>query len=279
MACGWKYYNHAYIPDGAPHEQPDMIPLNNGSLWKSTDNKALLARWTTNFDCGYETEWWYCIKDKPFDVGELTSKRRYEITKAERNFETKTINPSDYADDLFKVQKAAFSAYPAAYRPEVTREKFDKEIGLWSDYTVFAAFDKQDGALAGYSLVRKEEKYIGFDVQKTNPEYEKKAVNAALVKRILDCYADELKSGSYICDGARNIMHETNFQGYLEKYFMFRRAYCTLNIKYKVGVKLLVKLLYPFRKIIAKMNNGLCKRISGVLRMEHVIRKQNKVEK
>ena len=90
MACGWKYYNHAYIPAGAPHEEPDMKLLKDGSIWKLTKNKAMLARWTTNFDCGYETEWWYCIKDTPFEPEKLSSKRRYEITKAERNFEVKS---------------------------------------------------------------------------------------------------------------------------------------------------------------------------------------------
>ena len=134
------------------------------------------------------------------------------------------------------MQKAAFSVYPEAYRPIVTRASFDEELnGRWSDYTVFAAFDKQDGVIAGYSLLKKEEKFISFDVQKTIPAYEKKAVNASLVKSVLDYYEDDLKNGSYICDGARNIMHETNFQSYLEKYFMFRKVYCTLNLKYKGG--------------------------------------------
>lgn len=31
---GWKYYNHAAIPTTAPHEEPNMIPINDGSIWK-----------------------------------------------------------------------------------------------------------------------------------------------------------------------------------------------------------------------------------------------------
>ena len=34
MSLGWKYYNHAMIPDCAPHENADMEPLKNGEIWK-----------------------------------------------------------------------------------------------------------------------------------------------------------------------------------------------------------------------------------------------------
>lgn len=31
---GWKYYNHAAIPTTAPHEEPDLLPVKNGQVWK-----------------------------------------------------------------------------------------------------------------------------------------------------------------------------------------------------------------------------------------------------
>ena len=54
---GWKYYNHAAIPTTAPHEPVNMEPIKYGEIWKIKG--ALLARWTSDWDCGYETEWWY----------------------------------------------------------------------------------------------------------------------------------------------------------------------------------------------------------------------------
>ena len=35
----------------------------------------LLIRWTTNFDCEEKTEWWYCIKDTPFDINSKNLKK------------------------------------------------------------------------------------------------------------------------------------------------------------------------------------------------------------
>lgn len=33
---GWKYYNHAMIPDCAPNEEPDLSVIDNGEIWKKS---------------------------------------------------------------------------------------------------------------------------------------------------------------------------------------------------------------------------------------------------
>lgn len=70
---GWKYYNHAAIPTTAPHQNVNLEPILDGSIWNLKG--ALLARWITNWDCKEETNWWYVIKDEPFDISSLKSKR------------------------------------------------------------------------------------------------------------------------------------------------------------------------------------------------------------
>jgi hypothetical protein len=37
-----------------------------------TRNNCYFARWTSDFDCRYKTEWWYCVKDSPIDLVETT---------------------------------------------------------------------------------------------------------------------------------------------------------------------------------------------------------------
>lgn len=34
MIKGWSYYNHAAIPNCAPHEKPDLSPVQTGDIWK-----------------------------------------------------------------------------------------------------------------------------------------------------------------------------------------------------------------------------------------------------
>lgn len=96
---GWQYYNHAAVPTTAPHETPDISSITNDNIWKIKGGTPLLARWTTDFDCSYETNWWYVIKDTPFNISELKAKRRYEINKGIKNFEVKQIDPCEFKED------------------------------------------------------------------------------------------------------------------------------------------------------------------------------------
>lgn len=274
---GWKYYNHAMLPTSEPHETPDMRPIESGAVWKAGGGTPLFARWTTDWDCGYETNWWYVIKDEPFDIDSLKSKRRYEVNKGNKNFEVRNINPAEYGAELYQVTTAAFSAYPKKYRPSVDRERFMKGIETWKEYDVFGAFFRETNEPAGYALLKRQtDKFLDFTVLKTMPAMEKFAVNAALVYGILNYYNEFLKSGGIICDGARSINHETHFQDYLEKYFGFRKAYCKMHIVYNPKVKWLIKLLYPFRQILGKLDEiGTVHQVNAVLRMDEIAREND----
>lgn len=238
----------------------------------------LLARWTTDWDCGYETNWWYVIKDRPFDIGLLKSNYRYKINKGCKYFDVRVINPCEYKNALYKVQVAAFSAYPAKYRPAVDKKKFLQGIDSWDRYEVFGAFYRDSNELVGYVLITKNTpNFYDLSVQKTNPQYEKLQLNAALVKGLMDHYKEFLSSGGIICDGSRSINHETHFQDYLEKYFGFRKAYCHLRIEYNPKIEWIIKLLYLFRRPLLKFDGiGLVHLANAVLKMEAIGREDRK---
>ena len=89
-----------------------------------------------------------------------------------------------------------------------------------------------------------------------------------MVAGIVEWYVHLGRDGSYLCDGARNVSHQTCFQDFLIKYFGFRRAYCKLNIKYRPIVGFAVKLLFPFRSILKDSHNSKIRMVSSVLKME-----------
>lgn len=266
MQNGWNYYNHALIPTTAPHEKV-IKPTFNKSFWKVKNGFPILARWTDDWDCGYETQWWYVIKDTPFDIEQLKAKRRYEINKGKKNFEVKRIKASDYKNDLLKVQKEAYSGWPEKYRPRVDDESFKKELDSWEKNVVYGGFDRESGELVAYTYLIEYAQYLDFCVLRAIPKYEKKGINAAMVAAIVEEYNEKLGESFYINDGSRAIRHETAFQDYLEKYFGFRKAYCKLHIKYRKIVSLFIKILYPFRNNI----NGrgrFASNINAVLKMD-----------
>ena len=142
----------------------------------------------------------------------------------------------------------------------------------WNKCKVYGAFN-EDGNLCSYLILFYNNKCINFLALKSNPKYEKLQVNAAIIAKVLESINHELNNGFYICDGERNILHETNFQSYLEKYFGFRKAYCRLNIHYRPLIKLVIYILYPFRKFIKKFDYiSIFNKINVILFMEEIKR-------
>ena len=270
---GWKYYNHGAFPSIPPYEAPDLSVVESGEIW-SLDGSPLLARWVSDFDKLDSGNWWYVIKDTPFDISKLKAKRRYEINKGIKCFDVRVIDPSQYKERLYEIQVAAFSAYPEKYRPTVERESFIVSIDGWSDFVILGAFTRENDELCGYALLCVESgRYVDFSVLKAIPDYERLGINAALCAGVMTHFDDFLKNGGILCDGARSISHETKFQDYLEKNFGFRKAYCKLYVAYSPEMKPIVKVLYPFRKILMRFNkNSKIHNINAVLKMESIVR-------
>ena len=274
----WKYYNHAFLPDVAPHEHPNIPLLEKKEIWKEKGNgKALLARWTSEFDGPEETNWWYCMKDSPLDLNAMKAKRRYEIKRGKQFFACRVIEPTEYQEELFEIQKAAVASYPEANRYQVDHDQFIEQLKDWKSKRVYGAFDRESNQLCGYVTMRVYDTYAYLESQKTIPECEKFQINAALVCAVLEEFHEKLADDYYIVDGERNVYHETRFQDYLEKYFGFRKAYCRLHIKYRRGIGCLVKLLYPFRSILRRIKKpSIIAKVNGVLFMEELVRTQKK---
>ena len=125
---GWKYYNHAAVPTCAPHEMPNLTPIKDGSIWKLGDGKQkpLFARWTEDWDCGYDTGWYYTIMDTPFDINALKAKRRYVINQGVRHFDVRIINPREYVEKLFAITSSDIGTWPKKYRPSIPKKYFKK---------------------------------------------------------------------------------------------------------------------------------------------------------
>ncbi len=272
---GWIYYNHAMIPKCSPHEEPDISCIQDDSVWFHKNN-PMLARWTTDFDCGYETDWWYCIKDEPFDISTLKAKRRYEINKGSKNFDVREININDYINEIYEVTKIAYMSWPEKYRPDLDKNAFFKSMKNQNIYKIYGAFSKQDGKFCAYALLSRVDKCVNFNVLRVIPDYERCGINAAMVFKILDDHNEFLSTDGYICDGARSINHETAFQDYLEKYFDFRKAYCKLHVVYNPKLKNVIKLIYKMRSVLKCFDNiRIIHQINSVLKMEEIVQKQN----
>lgn len=274
MINGWKLYNNALLPTTPPHQEPNINELKRNNPWKLG---CFFIRYTTDFDCRFETEWWYLIKDDKMDISNLKKKRRYEINKGIKNFEVKKISPEAYAEQIYLVYFDAFQSYTNAGKA-MERDSFISSCKLHvvdKNIEYYGAFDKKSGELAGYALNEVYADYVTLTTMKFSPDYLSDNVSAALVYTLLFEYLNN-QNKKYVNDGERSIRHITNFQDYLVKYFGFRKAYCKLHVEYRPFIAFIVKVLLPFRRIIKKFANNLTlNNISAMLEQE-VIRKSFK---
>lgn len=278
----WKFYQTAVIPATPPHLPPLLTEQVATDLFHRYP-KALLIRWYSDYDCPEETDWWYCIKDTTYDIEKMKSRHRYEITKARRYFEVRKISAKEYAAALYDVQVQSMRGYPERDRHPICAETAMQSFCSWDDQphlTVFGAFSRESGQLCGFAMVAQQGVALHLSSQKANPDFEKYGVNAALVDGILTAYNELLAQGYYICDGARNVLHQTHFQDYLGKYFGFRKAYCRLHIRYRAGVGVCVKLLSLFRGLLKRLDHlSFIHKINGILTMERYQDKPRKATK
>ena len=257
MDKDWEYYNHALIPTTAPHVTPDTSWMKDRKKWRelADGRHPLFARWTTDFDCQEETQWWCLVKDTPFDLMSLKSSRRSLITRGLKRVDVKVIIPADYAAQMANVLIKAWKSYDESYEEGEDRQKLTAEFLQMTEENLgnseyLGAFLKDTDTMIGYSIYDLYEDWVEYSAVKTDPEYLNTQVNAALVYYGLERY---MKPGiRYILGGWRTMVHDTNYQDYLLKNFGYRKAYCRLHIRYRWWMKLAVAFLYPFRNALGK---------------------------
>ena len=271
---GWVYYNHAAIPLCAPHETPNLKPIETGEIWKM-EGSPLFARWTTDFDCEEKTNWWYNIKQAPFVIEELPSRSRKHIRQAQRKCYVKKIDPTENIEALYQCYWAAFRQYENAMN-EVSYEKFKEncEADQRKGLEYWAGYAADNDQLIGYMIVQTYADYAELRVAKFLPERRNCMVSDALYVAVLEEYLNR-QMKNYISSGTRSINHKTNTEEYKISNFAYKRAYCKLNICYNPKIKWIVKILYLFRGILARLDKiSQIHRINAVLKMEEIVRNE-----
>ena len=226
---GWKYYNHAAIPAVPPHVEPDLTPIKNGSIWHIGGKKPIMACYTTEWDCEYDTGWWYIIKDTLFNIDELSKNSKKHIKEAFRKVRVEKINPADYVDALYECYHAAYLKYKMADN-EASCENFKRSCiksekgGI--DYWVGFALDSNK--IIGYMTIVPHDDWAIIQTSMFHPEFLNLRVSDALYATVLEHYLNDVGM-HYVSSGTRSINHVTNTQEYKESHLGYRKCYCKLH--------------------------------------------------
>lgn len=249
----WVNVGGGWLLDRPPHTNNDDITPQEAK--RVLEKGGFFVRWTTEWDSSNKSQWWYCIKDNPICLEDLSAKQRYRIKKGLGLNDVILLSKDDveqYFNDIWETLYASNESYGINKQALLKEEfldsfkKLDGEVDLWG------VIDKEKKKLVAYAICRNTDEMTHLSSVKSNPRFLKNEINVVLVYFICRHYINVLHK-KYVCDGERSIRHETNYQQFLVSNLGFRYAYCKLNIVYKPIIGVLVKILYPFRSYLGKI--------------------------
>lgn len=263
----WKLYQGVLMPDVPPHIEVELKKKEIKYLIKQTN--AYFVRWISEWDIK-NGKFWYIIKDEKEDINAYKSKIRNQIKKGFKNCRVEKVNKEYIAEYGYEVYKKAFKRYNT-FLKAISEDRFKKNILNSGNNIDFWGVFVDDNKLIAYSQNRIRENVCEYNVTKFDPDFLKLRPSEALFFEMNRYYLNE-KNFLYVSDGARSLSHQTNIQDFLINKFKFRKAYCKLNVVYRKDIEILVRLLYPVRKLFYQSNNKFLQKIGVVLKHEEIKR-------
>ena len=242
----WVKYQGILMPAVSIPLEPTFFSLRElQQLLKRS--RVPLVRWSDKFT-DKKTEWWWVTTSSAVDIMKLNRGTRNEIRRGNKRCVVKQLKAEWLAENGYQCYYSAYRRYRNAKpaNEEVFRKQLKEKIdkNCFEFWGVFA-----DNKLAGYCECVLLGKTVSTSVIKYHPDYLRKYYSAyALTFAVLDNYLNR-KKFNLVSNGERSIAHDTNIQSFLEQ-FGFKKQYCQLNVIYSPLFGLLVKIVYPLRRLI-----------------------------
>lgn len=254
-------YRNAWRYDGASHKEPQLTADESKALLKKG---GLLVRNTYDFDCNEETRFWYIIKDHYDGLNELKPRVRNKIRHAFNFFDYKLIPYDVFKNNVFPILEDTFAHYKVHDRT-MNREVFSKYLEECQQrhFDYWGVFLKDTCEMVGFCTVNNWEDCCEYGYTGIYSKYKNHGYYPfyGLYHHLNDYYLEQ-QGFRYVSDSARSITEHSNIHEFLIQNFNFRKAYCKLEVHYQWWMKIAVKMLYPFRKMINIPN------VKAILTME-----------
>lgn len=262
MTDDYRLYKGAWVYKHDPHKEQK---LSRKEMKEILSKGGVMLRNTYDFDCAQETSFWYVIKDQFGGMEELSTRKRNQVRNSLKKLRFEKIDPTLIIEKGYEVYTSAADSYRIK-TVIPTKQEFVDRIKNAEENEYWGAFDLETGQLVAFSMNYVSEESAEYRTLKAIPEYMKKSYAYYGLIYEMNKYYLEDRGMRYVNDGSRTITNHSNVQSFLIDTLRFRKAYCHIQMAYKPWLRLVVSVLFPFRKWITSQ------KISAVLNQEAMAR-------
>ncbi|MEN8793209.1 MAG: hypothetical protein ABF294_01985 [Flavobacteriales bacterium] len=232
------------FPKFSPDEDVDISKSDLRKVLKK--HKCYLARFISEFDNPEFSKFWYVIKDQFIPIEKFSKNTRNQVKKGLKNCEVKKVSQEYYRENCYDIYEASMHSYELT---PITRERFEKVQREVEKREYWVVLETETNTPIAYSNNLINNGTCNYAFIKYHPDYLSLYPSYALHYEMDKHYLVDEKM-KFVNMGAKTLYHETSVQDFVIQKFKYRKAYCKLNIVYKPLIGLIVKLAFPFRKLI-----------------------------
>ena len=260
----WRLYKNAWI---FLEESKENL-LSKEEARSILKEKGLMIRNTYDFDTKEETSFWFVIKDKIEDISELPFSARRNIRISQRKYDFNIIDKYDFIKLAYPIFVENQKSFGNKIMSEDDFVQMIKQYETESKVDFWIVSDKENKSVVAFSINRIKDNCCEYDFMACKPEALRNRTHPyyGLIYK-MNCHYLSDKKLKYVNNGSRTISEHSRIQDFLIHNFKFRKAYCKLKVHYKWWFCVVVKTLFPFRKLIPFRN------AEAILRMEEYSRK------
>lgn len=265
----WRRHHGALIPLSMPHIPTSISTLTALKLLVS--KRAFFIRWDENFDQVKSSEWWHVIKDSSEELNNCSVNTRSKIRRADKKFFAAPASVAEILGNGYKVYCSAFDRYKT-FESVFSEEDFQNAVSCLPKNTEFWSVRlRSNNEMVAFSENLVKDDACFYNTIWLKPDSLSSYSGYLLIHEMSKHYLNERRL-KYVTDGSRSISHQTNIHDFLIQKFGFRRAYSCIRIIYFPGLGIIVRILYPFRKLMSKSKSCLVQKILVLLEQERIRR-------
>ncbi len=259
-------YNNAVIPARAMPAFVAPSHADAARVLKATG--ALFLRCSTG-RLQHEGQWWHIVC-RDYSLDRLSSKSRGRVRRAAKSLEVRRVRAAWIAEFGHR-SHVEFAAHKNM-RAQSAAEFAEYFVGLDS-HPIFECWACMKGdEILGHAVCLREDDGVFIEIFQVTPAGRHTFAGYLMLHTLLQHYVQETKLP--FSNGTRSILHPTEMQDFLLK-FGFNREYANLLLVYRPAIGMLVRALYPFRRILEAFSGlSVVRKVWAVLRLDEIVRSQ-----